>query len=183
MTEVLDRESLKALSTEARQDIIKHLSKRPYTASELAKLMNKHVTTISEHLSILEKSGLIQRKQSENKWVYYALTPKGDKLFKPRFYSWIVVLSISLLCLFGGLFSVLSVSMYSSSFSAQTAEKAADSRELMAATVNQSAPNTSIAYTDYTLTYGIGIILIIVAILGIGYLIYKKREQKIRVSI
>jgi len=181
MTEVLDRESLKALSTETRQDIIKHLSKRPYTASELAKIMNKHVTTISEHLSILEKSGLIQRKQSKNKWVYYALTTKGEKLFKPNIYTWVVVLSLSLLCLFGGLYSIFSI--HSSSFSAQTAEKAEGSRELIATTVNQSAPNNSIAYTDYTLTYGIGIILIIVAIVGIGYLIYKKREQKIKIKI
>ena len=59
MAEILDKKMLKALSTETRQEIIKMLLKRPYTASELSKMLNRHVTTITEHLNILEKSGLI----------------------------------------------------------------------------------------------------------------------------
>jgi len=96
MAEILDKDSLKALSTETRQEIIKMLSKRPYTASEISKIMNKHVTTITEHLEILEKAGLINRKDSTNKWVYYTLTDKGTKLFKPMYYTWVITLSIAL---------------------------------------------------------------------------------------
>ena len=102
MSEVLDSKTLKALSSETRQEIIKYLSKRPYTASELSKITKKHVTTITEHLDTLEKSGLIQKKEDEHKWVYYSLSGKGEKLFKPQYYSWIVVLSLSLLMLMLG---------------------------------------------------------------------------------
>ena len=61
MSEVIDKKILKALSVDARQDIIKKLSKRPYTASELSKLMNKHVTTVTEHLKNLEEAGLVKK--------------------------------------------------------------------------------------------------------------------------
>ncbi|MFC2142889.1 winged helix-turn-helix domain-containing protein [Candidatus Aenigmatarchaeota archaeon] len=96
MAETLDRDSLKALSTDTRQDIVKLLSKRPYTASELSKLLKKHVTTITEHLEILEKSGLIKRKDSKNKWIYYELSNKGEKIFKPTYYTWVITLSLAL---------------------------------------------------------------------------------------
>ncbi len=96
MAETLDRETLKALSTDTRQEIVKMLSKRPYTASEISKLMNKHVTTITEHLDVLEKAGLIHRKDSTNKWIYYTLTDKGQKIFKPAYYTWVITLSLAL---------------------------------------------------------------------------------------
>lgn len=96
MAETLDRDTLKALSTDTRQDIVKMLSKRPYTASEISKILKKHVTTVTEHLAVLEKSGLIKRKDSQNKWVYYALTDRGGKLFKPTYYSWVITLSVAL---------------------------------------------------------------------------------------
>lgn len=96
MAETLDKETLKALSTDTRQEIIKMLSKRPYTASEISKLMNKHVTTITEHLDVLERARLIYRKDSTNKWVYYALTDKGQKIFKPAYYTWVITLSVAL---------------------------------------------------------------------------------------
>jgi DNA-binding transcriptional ArsR family regulator len=97
MTEVLDKDTLKALSTDTRQEIIKMLSNRPYTASEISKITNKHVTTITEHLNVLEKSDLIRRKESTNKWVYYELSDKGGRLFKPKIYSWVVMICVSAL--------------------------------------------------------------------------------------
>src|SRR3989338_10327554 len=99
----LDKGTLKAISTETRQEILKMLSRRPYTASEIAKILGKHVTTISEHLSVLEKSGLAAKKDTKNKWLYYILTPKGEGIFKPQYYSWVIVLSVSILGLFTGI--------------------------------------------------------------------------------
>src|SRR3989344_2493345 len=103
MAEVIDRQTLKALSTDTRQEITRLLSKRPYTASELAKILNKHVTTITEHLYVLEKSGVVRRKESTNKWVYYTLTDKGEKFFKP-YYTWIIALSISAVAFVVGIY-------------------------------------------------------------------------------
>ena len=103
MPEVIDRQTIKALGIETRQDIMKMLANRPYTASEIAKIRKKHVTTIAEHLTVLEKSGLVRKKDSTNKWVYYELTERGEHLFKPQFYSWVVVLSLSIVFMFVGL--------------------------------------------------------------------------------
>src|SRR3989344_921284 len=102
MTDVLDKKTIKALSADSRQAIMKMLSKRPYTASEMAKATGKHVTTMTEHLDTLERSDLIRKKESTNKWVYYELTKKGEHLFKPQSYSWVVVFSLSAVLVFTG---------------------------------------------------------------------------------
>jgi len=99
MAEVLDSNTLKALSNDTRQEIIKLLNKRPHTASELSKKMGKHITTIIEHLEILEKANIIQRRNNGNKWVYYVLTKKGDKLFKPKYYSFVILISLALVAI------------------------------------------------------------------------------------
>lgn len=171
MAEVLDRETLKALSTETRQEIIKMLSRRPYTASEISKILNKHVTTITEHLNTLEKSGLIKKKKTENKWVYYALSDKGERLFKPKFYSWIIVLSISVICLVVGGYQIFSESY----FAAPMAERAAID------TTGELGKVATVSQADYT---GLitGIILIAVAMIGFVYLICKRKKFSVKVS-
>jgi DNA-binding transcriptional ArsR family regulator len=103
MAEELDKGSIKALSAETRQEIVKLLKNRPYTASELSKKLGKHVTTVSEHLNTLEKSDIVFKKDTGNKWRYYDLTNKGQKLFKPQFYSWVLTLAISVVGIFFGL--------------------------------------------------------------------------------
>lgn len=174
MTEVLDRDTIKALGADTRQDIIKLLQKRPYTASELSKKMDKHVTTITEHLNTLEKTGLIKRKESGNKWVYYALSDKGERLFKPKFYTWVVVLAVSVIFLFAGVFS-----MFSGYYGAGTqalAEKASDAARASSATEEMFG----IAATEQTYDYtaAIGIILIIIAIIGIAWFIQSYRKYR-----
>ncbi len=158
MAEVLDRDSLKALSAGTRQDIIKLLEKRPYTASELSKKLNKHVTTVSEHLVRLEKSGLISKKDSTNKWIYYELTGKGEKLFKPAYYSWVIILSLSVLALVFGINQ-----MY-----------LGDTSELLKAPsaqdYNEQYAVGAEAAEDTNLT---GIVLIIIALIGFAYLTIK----------
>src|SRR3989344_3504812 len=109
----LDKQSLKALGAETRQDIIKLLMQRPYTASELSKLLGKHVTTISEHLSMLEHSGIVSKKDDGHKWLYYSLTLKGEKLTKPRYYAWTIMLALSGIAIIGGIFDVFSYNMSS----------------------------------------------------------------------
>jgi DNA-binding transcriptional ArsR family regulator len=165
MTEVLDKDSLKALSADTRQEIVKLLEKRPYTASEISKKLNKHVTTVSEHLTTLEKSGLIRRKDSTNKWVYYALTNKGEKLFKPAYYSWVIVLSLSMLCLMIGLQQIF---MSTGSLAGLNEEKA-----VYAPTAERNATQgTCPVSADTNLI--IGTVLITLAVIGFGFLAVKK---------
>src|SRR3989338_7783584 len=159
MSEVLDRQTIKALSTDARQDIMKLLAKRPHTATEIAKLKGKHVTTITEHLDTLEKSGLVRKKDGTNKWVYYILTEKGEHLFKPQFYSWVVVFSLSIVFIFVGMLRMFNTN----TLAVAMAEKSSDT--LLGASV--TAP--MVAPIDYT-----GYLLIVRGLIGIAYLVNRK---------
>ena len=158
MAEVLDRDSLKALSAGTRQNIIKLLEKRPYTASELSKKLNKHVTTVSEHLTRLEKSGLISKKGSTNKWIYYELTGKGEKLFKPAYYSWVIILSLSVIALVFGL---------QQNFVGDAATEA------LQAPAEEYRVQTDKNWSEALDTNLTSIVLIIIALIGFAYLIIK----------
>ncbi len=171
MPEVLDRETIKALSTDTRQDIMKMLAKRPYTASEISKITGKHVTTVSEHLDVLEKTGLIRKKDSTNKWIYYELSDKGEHLFKPQFYSWVVVLSLSFLFIFIGALRMMDFSL-----SSNTAGTLADNAPMMVQkAASEAIPAAS--QTPAAIAAGIdilGIGLIALGAIGLSYLAYRK---------
>ena len=180
MSETLDSKTLKALSSDTRQEIIKCLSKRPYTASELSKLMNKHVTTVAEHLETLEKSGLVEKREDGHKWVYYSLSEKGERLFKPQFYSWTVVIVLSLLALLFGIQQFF-VTGYRSM--APLADIAA-SQSAMEKAAGEAAASTSVAVAapvDYSLI--IGIILIALAVIGFSYAAWKWKKNKAIIQI
>ncbi len=166
MTEILDRTTLKALSTDTRQDIIKLLARRPYTASELSKMLNKHVTTVTEHLNVLEKSGLVKKKASTNKWIYYTLSDKGEKLFKPNYYSWVVVLSLSSVFMFTGFLRLFRTETASSVMQ----EAASKGLAAEALTDIITVPNavSAIGVIDF-----IGLGLIALSMIGFGYVGYK----------
>ena len=170
--DVLDKRTIRALSADSRQTIMKMLAKRPYTASEIAKATGKHVTTMTEHLDTLESSGLIRKKDSTNKWVYYELTEKGEHLFKPKFYSWVVVLSLSVVFLFTGLLRLFEF----------------DNTKTQAAPVLGSAPAmTSAAQrttdamqnTAYTVPLDyLAYLLVALGLIGFVYLVYRKWLSK-----
>lgn len=167
MADILDKQTIKALSADARQEIMKMLAKRPYTASEIAKITRKHVTTIGEHLAVLEDSGLVKKKESTNKWVYYTLTEKGEHLFKPQFYSWVVTLSISLVLLFTG---------FLRTFGYQTLETAEKAYDISGAPAQSIQPVVQPALAIDTL----GMTLIILSIIGFvytAYMFYSKRKM------
>jgi DNA-binding transcriptional ArsR family regulator len=162
MPDVLDRQTIKAISADARQDIMKLLARRPYTASEIAKIIGKHVTTVTEHLEVLEKSSLIRKRESSHKWVYYELTDKGEHLFKPKFYSWVIVFSLSIVLVFVGFLRLFG------GFSGSLAAK-------QMAEIRPGAPidSSAIAAPADFVAYG----LIIIGIIGLGYLIYRKYKK------
>lgn len=102
---MLDSLTLKAVSTSTRQEMIKLIAQRPYTASELSRLLDKHVTTVAEHLQMLEKSGLVYRSAGK-KWVYYKLTQKGEGLVKPGYARAVLISSIISLVLAGYFYTI-----------------------------------------------------------------------------
>ncbi len=171
MPEVLDKETIKALSTETRQEIMKMLAKRPHTASEIAKTTKKHVTTVSEHLDVLEKSGLIRKKESSNKWVYYELTDKGEHLFKPQFYSWIVVLSLSVVLMFVGFLRIFNENQpgYLAQSASNIAEKAGAAAPLAQRAAETAAGAPAVDYVGYA--------LIVLGAIGLVYLAYRKYRK------
>ncbi|MBS3054624.1 MAG: winged helix-turn-helix transcriptional regulator [Candidatus Aenigmarchaeota archaeon] len=153
MPEVLDKDSLRALSAGTRQDIVKLLKARPYTASELSKITGKHVTTISEHLDTLCKSGIIEKNDTGNKWLYYRLSGKGEKLFKPQYYSWVVVLTISIFGIFFGLSEMLGMQGYAAEdMTSKSATIMEAAREVPAS--NPAANYMPIALTALSLAAG-----------------------------
>jgi DNA-binding transcriptional ArsR family regulator len=75
---------LKVLSSDTRIKILDELKERPTTASFLSKSLNKHITTISEHLEKLESVGLVEHeKKPGGKFVFYRLTDNGRRIVAP----------------------------------------------------------------------------------------------------
>ncbi|KHO48024.1 MAG: ArsR family transcriptional regulator [archaeon GW2011_AR5] len=164
MPEVLDKDTIKAISAEARQEILKMLAKRPYTASEIAKATGKHVTTVTEHLNVLEKSSLVRKKDSTNKWVYYELTSRGEHFFKPQFYSWVIVFSLSVVFVFVGMLRLFRFESETRNAMDMAANEPSPAfGEAVAQTTSLPVPIDYIAYA-----------LIALGAIGMIYLAYRK---------
>lgn len=156
--DVMDRQSLRAVSSETRQDILKLLAKRPYTASEMAKITGKHVTTMVEHIATLERSGLVYRKESGNKWKYYALTAKGESVVKPE-RMWAIAISSAMGIITGGyLLSGGLYYRYATSATAAITEKAGE------------AAGNATNVVQYDITGMAGIVLVALGVAGLLYL-------------
>jgi DNA-binding transcriptional ArsR family regulator len=113
----IDKETLKAIASDTRLDIIKQLDRKKQTLSDLSKSLKLSGPTIKEHLEVLANAGLVKKEESFRKWKYYSLTFKGRKLLRPNetklFLALIVSLFVGLgifvfLGLFSGMGSVVS---------------------------------------------------------------------------
>lgn len=104
----IDRETLKVLSSDTRLDILKSLSERKKTVTELAENLNLSKSTVHEHLKLLTKAGLVKRIDTSNKWVYYGLTWKGFRLIQNNLKKVILMLSIVFLSFIVGIYEVKS---------------------------------------------------------------------------
>ena len=74
-------DTFKALGSKTRLSLIKHLSKRRMTLSELSKCTGLHVSSVKEHLDMLENAGVVVRHDEGRKWKYYSLTSAARRLF------------------------------------------------------------------------------------------------------
>ncbi|MBT4191746.1 MAG: winged helix-turn-helix transcriptional regulator [Candidatus Diapherotrites archaeon] len=89
---VLDERSFKALSADSRVNILKRLTERRMTLSELSHRLALKNSTIKEHCTILLNANLIKKIDEGRKWKYYELTGKGKQIVQPSFMEGIRVL-------------------------------------------------------------------------------------------
>ena len=93
----LDKQTFKTLASDTRVGILKSLTVRRKTLSELAKEYGMSVSTIKEHLDNLVTAGLIVQKDDGHKWKYYELTRKGRGVLNPEEKKIWILLSLSAL--------------------------------------------------------------------------------------
>lgn len=134
----IDKQTMKALSSESRVSILKSLIQRRKMPAELQRELGFSGSTIIGHLEILERSGLVKRIETGHKWTYYELTDKGFGLIKPRFpMQFVLILSVGVLVIFGGFLKYLT-SAFTPQFAAasETALKAVGTAQEIAPAID-----------------------------------------------
>jgi len=103
----ITKETIKALASDTRLEILKILARRRRIAADIAKDLELAPSTVNEHLKKLEESELIRRKDTGHKWIYYEITEKGKNLVQPKTpVQFILILSLGfLMMVIGGFYS------------------------------------------------------------------------------
>jgi len=143
----VSKKLLKTLTVETRTDILKSLENRPMTASELSRKLNKHVTTVSEHLDVLKESNLIERiERPGRKWIYYKLTKPGESIVHPQSYRWVFIFVTTFLTFVGGWY-LLTVNAYPGHW-LYPIERARENLQLLLTTNNLQRAKLHIQYAE-----------------------------------
>lgn len=98
---LIDKETLKAIAVETRLNILKLLTQKEYTLSDLSGMLGLGNSTVKEHLDTLCKAGLIKKEETDRKWKYYSLTFKGKRLVQPREVKVLFAFAFSLIATIG----------------------------------------------------------------------------------
>jgi DNA-binding transcriptional ArsR family regulator len=109
---LIDRKTLKAISSDTRFDILKLLKKKQHTLSEISEKLKLSAPTIKEHLENLIFADLVLKKETERKWKYYSLTDKGEKLLEPKAITVLIAFVVSLVFALGS-FGAYLVNLFS----------------------------------------------------------------------
>lgn len=115
----IDKQTIKALSADARVRILKILNGNRRIAADISKEIGLAPSTVNEHLKTMENAGLVKKNDTGHKWIYYEITEKGKNLVTPKMpISIILALSLGIgLTLFGGM-SFFATNMFYSTESA-----------------------------------------------------------------
>jgi len=81
---LIDRETLKAIAVDTRINILKILSKKSYTLSDISDMLGLGASTVKEHLDTLLEAKLVKKEETDRKWKYYSLTFKGRRFIEPK---------------------------------------------------------------------------------------------------
>lgn len=89
-----DNETIKAVLSDTRLQILKSLNKRRMTAAELVNSIGVQKNAVYKHLDKLINAELIKRVDNEErKWVYFELTSKGANMISSGKYQVLILLS------------------------------------------------------------------------------------------
>lgn len=176
---ILDKKTLKIIMSETRVKILKSLNKKKKTLTELAKELKLTNPTIKEHLEILLNAKFIEKEKSIRKWKYYNLTIEGKKILNPEHNNLFLALVVSVFCvlIFSTIFIISpSNSLEKSDYDILKIEKTkAVSYGVDYESYGDYAPNNTKTLTKNTNIIILIILIIISLILGIFYLIKKRK--------
>ncbi len=100
-TITLDEKDLKILNSKTRIKILKILSEKEKTLTQIAEELQLKQPTVLEHLKLLEEKEYIKKNNKKNQTKRYKLTYKGLKIIKPKttkvFLSFITTLLLGIL--------------------------------------------------------------------------------------
>jgi DNA-binding transcriptional ArsR family regulator len=81
----LDADTFRALASSTRLTVLKALSERRKTLTELSRDLNLNKATVHEHMALLTAAGLVRKRDDEGrKWIYYELTWTGQRILHPE---------------------------------------------------------------------------------------------------
>ena len=174
-------DTFKALSSKTRLSLLKHLSQRRMTLSELSKDMGLHVSSVKEHLDVLENAGIIARHDEGYKWKYYSITSGAKHAFTNPV-ELKLVLPASIVFIVSGLFGfAYSGILRGSSLSSRVVSKSVAEGGGM---LNDAAPvfaNTGVVSSEICLVSVLPVVLLALGVFLLGIFIgLKVRENRIR---
>jgi len=77
---------MKALSNETRLILLCQLGEKEYSVNELAELLDKRASSISQQLSLLRKDGLVETRR-EGQTIFYSLHGEEAKSIIDTLYN------------------------------------------------------------------------------------------------
>lgn len=162
----LDKSSFKALASDTRIEIIKYLNTNNMRVTDLAEKMQLSKPTLIEHLKKLEESGLIDKENRGEKWVYYRLTDKSRNLIEPKSDIRIkILLATSIVAFISGFVQLY---MYFSPFQSEQSEMMTMDEGSRAGPDSASAPSPqdliSIIPWESVILLGVAVVLLTVTI-------------------
>ncbi|HEC82115.1 MAG TPA: ArsR family transcriptional regulator [Thermoplasmatales archaeon] len=109
MTKItIDKETFKALASDARLEIIKTLDGRKLNLSEIARKTKLNKATVHEHLTKLLEAELVKKIERDgHKWTYYKLSWKGSNLLHPENTKIVIMFSLAFVFLINGIIQLI----------------------------------------------------------------------------
>jgi len=97
---------IKVLDSKARVEILRLLSRRRATISELSRTLGMSKSTVQYHILKLNERGFVIRKEDKRKWVYYELSEKGHRVLRYRKLNVALLLTSSLFAVLAGVVQI-----------------------------------------------------------------------------
>jgi|Deesub1362A_J573_1020465.scaffolds.fasta_scaffold01786_6 DNA-binding transcriptional ArsR family regulator len=102
--ETFELSDIRVLDSKVRVEILRLLSRRRATVSELFRSLGMSKSTVFYHLIKLKESGFVTRMENgKRKWVYYELSERGRQVLKYRKVNIALLLTSSFFAMIAGI--------------------------------------------------------------------------------